>query len=75
MSTPTRRTPFIPVMPFDELSWAVGRLAPDERQAMAHICENASILDVEGVKHTYLIVPVTPQVLDTLAAFGGAKAL
>ena len=64
------RTPYIPVLPSDELSWLLGGLMPEERQAMAHICENASILDVEGVKHTYLIVPVTPQVLDTLAAFG-----
>lgn len=68
--TARHRTPFIPVMPQDESSWLLGGLMPEERKAMAHICENASILDVEGVEHTYLIVPVTPKVLDTLATFG-----
>ena len=68
---PTRdRTPYIPVMPTDELSWLLGGLMPEERQAMAHICENASILGVEDVEHTYLVVPVTETVLDTLATFG-----
>ena len=65
----TTRRP-IPAVPTDRLPWVLAPLIPEERQAMAHICENASILDAGDTEHTYLIVPVTPTVLDTLAAFG-----
>ena len=77
-------TPFVPVMSPDALQALIREVAPDEVKALAWIAEFADMLplpDDVGESFPYvnwwrdygacalLVVPVTPQVLDTLAAF------
>ena len=66
--TRRRRKPFIPALDDVGLAHMLGDLAPDERKAMAEIADTADVLDVEG--QAWLLVPASPWLLDTLAAFG-----
>ena len=61
----------IPALSDHELAFAVGALAPPEREAMAEIADTADLFTVAG--RSWLLVPASPWLLDTLAAFG-AKA-
>lgn len=65
---PRLRSPVIPAMPELALAFAIGKLAPPERRALAWIVETADVLEVED--DTFLLVPVDPLLLDILAAFG-----
>ena len=60
--------PFIPVLPEADLAFAIGRLAPPERKALAQIVETADVLMVEN--RSWLLVPADARLLDALAAFG-----
>ena len=66
--TPRRRKPYIPVLDQVGLAHMLGDLAPVERKAMAEIADTADLLDVEG--RAWLLIPASPWLLDTLAAFG-----
>ena len=57
----------LPAVPAHVLSWLAGELGPDERLAMREIAERADLIFVDG--QTYLVAPVTPRCIDTLAAF------
>ena len=67
---PTRRhrKPFLPALDDVGLSLMLGGLAPRERKAMAAIAESADLLTIDD--KSWLLVPASPQLLDTLAAFG-----
>ncbi len=58
----------MPVLPEAELAFAIGKLAPPERKALAQIVETADVLLVGD--RSWLLVPADPRLLDTLAAFG-----
>ena len=60
--------PFVPVLPEAELAFAIGKLAPPERKALAQIVETADVPLVEN--RSWLLVPADARLLDTLAAFG-----
>ena len=66
--TPQSRRPFIPAIPDCDLSYLIGSLKPADRQALMHIVETADLIPVEGCE-PYLLVPTTPQLLETLATF------
>ena len=59
---------FIPALAYHELAFALGALAPPERKAMAEIAYTADLLIVED--KSWLLVPASPWLIDTLAAFG-----
>ena len=59
---------FIPALANHELAFAVGALAPPEREAMAEIADTADLFTVTG--RSWLLVPASPWLIDTLAAFG-----
>lgn len=58
----------LPAIEETELAFLLGSLAPDERKALAAIVETADLIQVGG--SSFLLAPVTPAMLDTLAAFG-----
>ena len=58
----------IPAIAYAELAFALGALAPPERRAMAEIADTADLFTVDD--KSWLLVPASPQLLDTLAAFG-----
>jgi hypothetical protein len=65
-----RRTT-LPCTPHDlDLERLLGDLAPDERKALDWIVENADLIQVEEDAPPFLLVQVSPDLLDTLAAFG-----
>lgn len=71
---PTHK-PFIPALPFGDLSPFVGLLAPAERKLLDWIANNADLIIggdplLGGIP--FLLVELRPEHLDTLAAFGAA---
>ncbi len=60
--------PFVPVLPEADLAFAIGKLAPPERKALAQIVETADVLLVGD--RSWLLVPADARLLDTLTAFG-----
>ena len=63
-----RARPFVPVLPEADLAFAIGKLAPPERKALAQIVETADVLMVDG--KPWLLLQADTRLLDTLAAFG-----
>ncbi len=49
------------------LPWLVADLGPPERRALREIVERGDLAHVNG--QAYLVAPVSPETLDTLAAF------
>ena len=66
--TRRRRKPFLPALGDVGLALMLGGLAPPERRAMATIAESADLLTVED--KSWLLVPASAWLLDTLAVFG-----
>ena len=64
---PRKRRKFIPPMPTCELTHLEGELGPDERRAMRALCQTADLFVVGD--QAYLLAPVTPALVDTLAVF------
>ncbi len=65
---PKDRTRFVPSLPYEDLVWIIGKLAPAERKALAQIAETADLLPTEA--GDFLLVPADAKLLDTLAAVG-----
>ncbi len=65
-----RRTRFIPALPAGGLAFALDRLMPRDRKAMAQIAETSDLLRVG--RRSWLLVPADARLLDTLATFGAA---
>ena len=59
---------FVPALVDHELAFAVGALAPPEREAMAEIADTADLFTAAG--RSWLLVPASPWLIDVLAAFG-----
>ena len=53
--------------PADTLFWLTCDLGPPERRALREIVERGDLAMVDG--QAYLVAPVSPETLDTLAAF------
>ncbi len=49
------------------LPWLTENLGPPERRALREIVERGDLAHVDG--QAYLVAPVSPETLDTLAAF------
>ncbi len=64
---PRKRREIIPRMPTSELTHLEGELGPDERRAMRALCQTADLFVVGD--QAYLLAPVTPALVDTLAVF------
>ena len=64
---PRLRRSIIPSVDERALSWLAGKLGPDERKALRHIAETADL--IETGDSTWLLAPVTADLVDTLAAF------
>lgn len=60
--------PVVPALCDVGMDWLVGGLMVPERKALKEIVENGDILFIDG--YAYLLAPVCPQIVDTLAAFG-----
>ena len=64
---PRKRRKITPPMPASELVHLEGELGPDERKALRALCQTADLFVVGD--QAYLLAPVTPALVDTLAAF------
>ena len=64
---PRKRREFVPSTPATELIHLEGELGPDERRAMRALCQTADLFVVDD--QAYLLAPVAPALLNTLAAF------
>lgn len=54
-------------LPPSALPWLTGDLGPPERRALREIVERSDLAMVDG--QAYLVAPVSPATIDTLAAF------
>ena len=64
---PRKRREITPRMPASGLTHLEGELGPDERRAMRALCQTADLFVVGD--QAYLLAPVTPALVDTLAVF------
>ena len=64
---PRKRRMATPPMPASGLTHLEGELGPEERRAMRALCQTADLFVVGD--QSYLLAPVTPALVDTLAAF------
>ncbi len=62
-----RNMPSLADLPAGALSWLTCDLGPPERRALREIVERGDLAMVDG--QPFLVAPVSPETLDTLAAF------